>query len=559
MSVLSFEEVGSLILDELKLLRSDLQDELQQFTMCLIQNQKALKSDLINKCSSNFFHSFAAEKQNIFLPFHGLLEQLENNDFIVSESLCSIGNSMSDNLSPENQPSTKAINKSCSGIDANSEDNECKVSKINDRCIKAKNTHKEDPEVVKSIDLACTGKQAGVNNVAFELSVCNNINRSHKRKTGAVQIEEQNAVLNKTSSKNNNQNYSYLRCKEVHVDITKIKETDLLNEEKYDQPCSSSSTGKELLACKLSDKKIIDAIEEKKQVESHDAIKLRPRKQKNKAIWNEISSTTFLKAQTELVISRKNEKKLTQLHSHKKLLPCPFCNKHFMHQHGLRNHVKVHRHLKPPFSCSKCSKKFKIKSNLCYHMILHVDKHSFSCHICKKCFSSNWSLKRHLNLHSVRKKLFCSKCKKEFVTKYELKCHMRVHSKPVETFTCSICNRKISSRPNLVRHITNLHSSETLYTCPTCNKKFLLQDQLENHMKVHLTHTSPESKKCVSYQSPVSCPICHESFSNNFALSSHLRVHKHTGLKRYQCSKCSKMFMYKYLLRRHIKVHGDEL
>ena len=56
--------------------------------------------------------------------------------------------------------------------------------------------------------------------------------------------------------------------------------------------------------------------------------------------------------------------------------------------------VIVHRH-----RCDVCGKRFKCKSALEIHILVHTGERPFGCDICKKTFSQKGNLKQHLRTH----------------------------------------------------------------------------------------------------------------------------------------------------------------
>ena len=91
----------------------------------------------------------------------------------------------------------------------------------------------------------------------------------------------------------------------------------------------------------------------------------------------------------------------------------------------LRRHIESLHQMKI-FSCEKCNKTFKWKSNLDRHIDnIHMESERSDCQECDKTFTQNYSLKRHVESeHRGMKKFTCDICGKEFTLKQGLTRHI---------------------------------------------------------------------------------------------------------------------------------------
>lgn len=141
---------------------------------------------------------------------------------------------------------------------------------------------------------------------------------------------------------------------------------------------------------------------------------------------------------------------------------CDLCGSKFKEKKVLNAHRRfVHSEARPE-SCPSCEKRFKTKSQLKNHLVIHkkVSDLNLSCEVCGKMFMRVATLKDHVRRHTKDFTHFCEICNKGFYRKYGLDEHMRVHTgdKP---FDCTQCGFKCSLSCNLVKHM-KVHQKHNL-------------------------------------------------------------------------------------------------
>ena len=200
---------------------------------------------------------------------------------------------------------------------------------------------------------------------------------------------------------------------------------------------------------------------------------------------------------------------------------------------------------KPVFTCERCLRTFKWKSQLDYHMRSHATEKEFKCTFCDKGLSQLSSLKRHLRVHSGEKPYKCEECGKRFVEKGKLKLHQRKHTgeQAEKKYTCSVCDRGFTLSANLTTHMRT-HTGEKPYPCPQCGKGFKRSSDVISHLRSH------------TGERPYKCSHCEKSFT----MISHRNRHEviHTGLKPFKCDLCGKGFTQPNSVKAHLKVHAKK-
>uniref|UniRef100_A0A3Q2QM78 Zinc finger protein OZF-like n=1 Tax=Fundulus heteroclitus TaxID=8078 RepID=A0A3Q2QM78_FUNHE len=217
---------------------------------------------------------------------------------------------------------------------------------------------------------------------------------------------------------------------------------------------------------------------------------------------------------------------------------CDVCGKRFKRRTHIKLHMMIHTG-KTEHSCDVCSKGFKDKTSLLTHMRLHTGERPFACHDCGKRFHAKGILKAHLKVHSEEKPFSCDVCGSKFKMKATLKKHMPIHLKE-KPFVCSVCSKGFSQQTNLSVHMS-VHTSEKPFICNICSKGFSLPQFLKRHMSVHTGEKS------------FVCSVCYKGFSRQNCLKIHMHIH--TGEKPFSCCICSKGFSRPAYLRKHMNVH----
>ena len=129
-----------------------------------------------------------------------------------------------------------------------------------------------------------------------------------------------------------------------------------------------------------------------------------------------------------------------------KLYHCTECPKIFKSNQNLKIHVNKHFELK--FKCIKCNEFInKVDLNS------HIRKHNLECNICSKPFKTKRSLEYHLKIHKNEREIIsCPECLKVFYTKFALKNHQKVKHLGIKDYECVQCSKKFGYKSVLLKH-----------------------------------------------------------------------------------------------------------
>ena len=130
----------------------------------------------------------------------------------------------------------------------------------------------------------------------------------------------------------------------------------------------------------------------------------------------------------------------------------------------------------------------------------------------------------------------CEICRLRFNTPSALSCHVYKHRKLEHI--CEHSGKKFPFASDLKTHM-NSHWTVKSFVCvkPKCGKSYFSKGELDKHVKTH-------SK--VLWR----CRLCTYTNRDERNLKSHMRVH--SGLKKYLCDNCLKLFKYDTQFCRHL-------
>ena len=129
---------------------------------------------------------------------------------------------------------------------------------------------------------------------------------------------------------------------------------------------------------------------------------------------------------------------------------CPKCFKAFSSESALKYHLEQHNN-KSKFLCKDCQR-FILFSKKKVHVKMHIQAgEKFKCKICQKIFLNPSSLITHAKIHKEYE-YPCTKCTRKFALKSNMKVHMeKIHSVK-HNYPCSVCNKSFLNRLSLAHH-----------------------------------------------------------------------------------------------------------
>nr|XP_023013675.1 zinc finger protein 14-like [Leptinotarsa decemlineata] len=214
------------------------------------------------------------------------------------------------------------------------------------------------------------------------------------------------------------------------------------------------------------------------------------------------------------------------------VLPCPYCDKMFA-PFQMRKHTLEQHNDPKPFKCFYCKQEknsfMSFKSHLCEIL---------NCETCGKDFENKNSLRIHKKKccpEDVTTKR-CSECKLRFSLS-SFQSHVKTHE-----FPCSICGKIMPNRRVLYKHEYH-HSVKKGSLCPFCGK---LVSYLPKHIKMH------KDEQLQGF----TCSLCSKTFISKSNLNRHVKLYHMTT--RIVCEKCGKIFSEYYLENHYKSEHPNE-
>ncbi|KAM9148274.1 zinc finger and BTB domain-containing protein 1 [Pangshura tecta] len=161
---------------------------------------------------------------------------------------------------------------------------------------------------------------------------------------------------------------------------------------------------------------------------------------------------------------------------------------------------QLYKHSACPFRCPNCGQRFETETLVVEHMSNCLEQDLFKnaimeenerdhrrkhfCNLCGKGFYQRCHLREHYTVHTKEKQFVCQTCGKQFLRERQLRLHNDMH-KGMARYVCSICDQGNFRKHDHVRHmISHLSAGETI--CQVCFQIFPNNEQLEQHMDVHL-------------------------------------------------------------------------
>ena len=261
----------------------------------------------------------------------------------------------------------------------------------------------------------------------------------------------------------------------------------------------------------------------------------------------------------------------------KKLFKCDQCDRTFIDQKRLSEHVLTHDDDDNDDSvlhvCAECHEVFKeerdpqehcgqkcaktkitdkrahissqdsLSFNVHNKVEMQKRRRRYQCAVCNKSFKEKSHLVAHLSTHSEEKPFQCTRCHKCFRLKSNLERHMFTHS-DVKRYKCTDCGRAFRSRKGHSEHVLT-HTGNSSFKCEICGKLFICNSRLERHVVSH------------SKVKPHHCTLCGKSFSQQGHLKRHVDS-VHSDVKPFKCSECGKGFTLKQYLGEHLLSHFDQ-
>ena len=244
------------------------------------------------------------------------------------------------------------------------------------------------------------------------------------------------------------------------------------------------------------------------------------------------------------MVERSLQQHIANIHYNNKPFVCGTCGKGFQERGLLVTHELIHSGGKP-HECPTCKQCFRMKRTLIVHIqAKHTNIRPHVCSVCGKGFVDSYSLKIHLGSHRNERSHICDRCGKGFAQKQSLIGHLRLHTGAMP-FQCSECGLCFRTRLKQQLHFKVEHVKDNPNVCQECGKLFPTGSHLKYHMKSHTK--------------PFNCKICGKSFPHKASVTKHEKSVHALDENPHMCDHCGKSFSRKQTLIEHLRIHSGEM
>ncbi|ELU18508.1 hypothetical protein CAPTEDRAFT_149694 [Capitella teleta] len=175
---------------------------------------------------------------------------------------------------------------------------------------------------------------------------------------------------------------------------------------------------------------------------------------------------------------------INHMHLKLKRVVCDICGLE-VHRKNLKAHVqRVHEKLRP-YRCDICNRSFGDRRFLLRHKTHHLPKEKRAttvfCKVCNKVYVSQKSLDDHMNVHRGIKPYACDQCDAQFSKRIMWQRHMRNHVRGLIKCPVTDCNRQMESDMLLNKHMVKKHRETAQFQCSQCLQFFSLRSVVDKH------------------------------------------------------------------------------
>ena len=213
---------------------------------------------------------------------------------------------------------------------------------------------------------------------------------------------------------------------------------------------------------------------------------------------------------------------------YKRPFSCDVCAQRFYYLDGLKSHRAKHK--KGNFRCDHCNMDYDFKY-INYHMKLHFNKLVY-CTFCFMGFQKFDRLKEHIETHTgiaksqdmaVKKKKApgrCYICKKVYSSMFSLRRHVETqHRGNNKKVSCPVCDKIFNSKAQMTEH---MHVHANSLVLPQSSNVTLERSNPEEYKETQTGIAKSQDTTVKGKRAPGRCHICNKVFYSKFNLRRHM-------------------------------------